>query len=368
MIRVRLRRQPDRPHYTLYYDDPATGKEVTRSAKTADRGQAERAAADWERELLEFRGSNDDGWEWIVDRFFRERMASRKKSTRSAVATSLRRYRALMSPSTPASVTTDGLSRYTALLIGQGLEQATAAKDLKHLKLFLRWCANVAGVIKSAPYVPIPKQGKRRFMRGRALTEAEYKRMLRHAPSPAWRRFLELLYLSGLRIEEASELSWDEPPHIVHLDAKPFPQILFYGADDDGQKSGKDEAWPIPPDLAAWLRKTPPGRRTGLVAPLSIRNRSDLSKAVTRIGRAAKVITNSATGKPASAHDLRRSFGTRWALKVPPVVLQKLMRHETIETTMKYYVNLEASQIGSVLWNGKQPTRKPSRVRGRVRK
>ena len=37
----------------------------------------------------------------------------------------------------------------------------------------------------------------------------------------------------------------------------------------------------------------------------------------------------------ASAHDLRRSFGFRWSCRVMPTVLGKLMRHESIETTMR---------------------------------
>lgn len=362
MIRVRLRRQPDRPNFTLYFDDPATGKEVTKSAGTADRGAAERAAERWERELQDFRGVDDDGWEWMVERFFAERMATRRKATRSTVGTSLKRYRTTMQPESVADVTTDSLSRFAAKA-GTTLEATTVAKDLRHLKLFLRWCASL-GAIRSAPYVPLLKSGKRRFMRGRALTEMEYRKMLRLAPSEDRRRFVALLYLSGFRVEEAAVLSWDEPPIIVDLDAKPFPQVLFYGADEDGQKSGNDEAWPMPPDLAAWLSRTPRKKRTGLVAPLSVRNRADISKGIAAIGKSAGIVTYAATGKHASAHDLRRTFGTRWAIKVPPVVLQKLMRHATIQTTMKYYVNLEASTVASVLWNvnGAQTTAKKSRV------
>lgn len=54
--------------------------------------------------------------------------------------------------------------------------------------------------------------------------------------------------------------------------------------------------------------------------------------------------------KYASAHDLRRSFGSRWARKVMPAVLQRLMRHESIETTMKYYVDLDADELAEELW------------------
>ena len=54
--------------------------------------------------------------------------------------------------------------------------------------------------------------------------------------------------------------------------------------------------------------------------------------------------------KYASAHDLRRAFGTRWASRVKPAVLQKLMRHASINTTMAYYVDLDADELGDELW------------------
>ena len=55
--------------------------------------------------------------------------------------------------------------------------------------------------------------------------------------------------------------------------------------------------------------------------------------------------------KYASAHDLRRAFATRWSRKVMPAVLQRLMRHSAIETTLKYYVDLEADDLGDELWD-----------------
>ena len=57
-----------------------------------------------------------------------------------------------------------------------------------------------------------------------------------------------------------------------------------------------------------------------------------------------------ATGKFASAHDLRRSFGTRWAPRVKPATLQLLMRHRSIETTLKYYVDQDADDVADELW------------------
>jgi hypothetical protein len=57
-----------------------------------------------------------------------------------------------------------------------------------------------------------------------------------------------------------------------------------------------------------------------------------------------------ADGKAAIARDLRRSFAARWAVRVRPPVLQALMRHSILETTLRHYVGLDANDIGDELW------------------
>ena len=54
--------------------------------------------------------------------------------------------------------------------------------------------------------------------------------------------------------------------------------------------------------------------------------------------------------KYASLHDLRRSFGERWSVRVTPQVLMALMRHEAIETTMGFYVGLNAQTTADAVW------------------
>ena len=65
-----------------------------------------------------------------------------------------------------------------------------------------------------------------------------------------------------------------------------------------------------------------------------------------------------ATVKFASAHDLRRSFGERWASRLMPQVLKELMRHESIETTLNFYVGRNAQTTARAIWDqyGKSPT------------
>jgi len=53
-------------------------------------------------------------------------------------------------------------------------------------------------------------------------------------------------------------------------------------------------------------------------------------------------------GEHADLHALRVTFGTRLALAgVPPAVLQRLMRHSTIELTMRYYTKLGTDDLES---------------------
>ena len=113
---------------------------------------------------------------------------------------------------------------------------------------------------------------------------------------------------------------------------------------------------PITPDFAKFLLATPKDERHGRFfnlkglysgKPISPKR---VSRIVSSIGEKTGVVVNKAAEKYASAHDLRRAFGTRWATKVKPATLKMLMRHQTIETTMKDYVDLDADDIASELW------------------
>ncbi len=110
------------------------------------------------------------------------------------------------------------------------------------------------------------------------------------------------------------------------------------------------------PDFAEFLLKTPRRERTGPVfkltsllsgEPMSV---TRVGRVVSAIGKKAGVVVNALEGKHATAHDLRRSFGTRWAPLVKPATLQLLMRHKSIETTLRYYVSLDADEVADELW------------------
>ncbi len=175
----------------------------------------------------------------------------------------------------------------------------------------------------------------------------------------SWDRLLRGLWLSGLRLGEALELWWDERPDkiSVDLDGGRRPMLRIRA---ELEKGGQDRILPITPDFAEFLQETPEALRRGPVfRPLGMRGDECrlvdyVGTQIANIGEAAGVKVNtSPKGKVkfASAHDLRRSFGARWAPKVMPAVLQQLMRHESVETTMKYYVGQNADATADAVWD-----------------
>jgi integrase len=66
-----------------------------------------------------------------------------------------------------------------------------------------------------------------------------------------------------------------------------------------------------------------------------------VSQVICRLARAA--------GVRLSMRSLRRGFGCRYAGKVPAQVLQKLMRHASIATTVTFYANVDDAAEEAVL-------------------
>jgi integrase len=206
----------------------------------------------------------------------------------------------------------------------------------------------------------MPKRAKGlTLMRGRPITTEEFERMLATVPivrphdAAPWEHYLRGLWLSGLRLEESTALSWDEDSSIMVDLGGRRPRLRIYA---EAEKGHQDRLLPITPDFAQFLLQTPECERTGLVFKLDGHftrvpmTPPRIGREISEIGKEAKVVVRKSEGKFASAHDLRPSFGTRWAPNVKPATLQLLMRHKSIETTLKYYVAQDADEIADELW------------------
>ena len=359
----------DRKSLYMRYRDLQTGKQHTRSTGTSKRRDAERAAAKWEAELREGRYHAPSKTTWIEfrERYEREVLLSHKQTSHAKACIVLGQLERILKPKVLRDLTADRLSHYQAVLRERGLAEATIDGYLAYVRPALNWAEEI-GMIPKAPKVKRPKRAKQsKLMKGRPITTEEFERMLAstsgvvgETTADPWRHYLTGLWLSGLRLTESLELYWDRTDRLCVDLTGEYPMLRIPAA---LEKGNQDRMLPMTPDFAEFLLKTPEDQRAGRVFKLVRRDgkTGDLSSdrvgdVVCAIGKAAGAIVNvdsKGKVKHASAHDLRRSFGERWAMEVMPQVLMQIMRHENIETTLKYYVGRNAQTTAKVLWKAR---------------
>jgi len=375
-IKVTVSASGKRKNFALLFRDPISGKRKAESAGTADRAEAERAAERLEEKLNSgvYKPPSKVTWAEARERYEQEKLSTLAPWTQHTTASSLNAMERILNPDRLAKLTPGVLSKFSTELRTNGAKPATVAKHLRDIKAMLRWCAAM-GMLVVVPKIEMPRQGKGSLAKGRAITGEEFDRMIaacdkvRPRDAGTWKRFLRGLWLSGLRLGEALQLSWDgDAAFAIDLRGK---RPVFKIA-SEAQKSRRTQTLPLTPDFAQWLLDTPMDQRSGAVFRLGTRpngkpyTTDEAGCIVTRIGkragvvvhRSTKTVKDAETGKPidvdvvkyASSHDLRRSFGTRWAMREKPAVLQLLMRHASITTTLAYYVNLDVDEVAEGLW------------------
>lgn len=360
----------DRATYQLQWIDPNTGRKKTKSSgikrtgRQKERDAAAKAAGKLQEELRA--GSYVSGnisWEAFRERYESEVAKRLATTTALKVASVFQLVENCLHPAKLSQLTAERISYFQSTLRAAHRSEASIKSTLAHLKAALRWAEKMR-MIPKAPAIEMPGKAADK-MRGRPITGEEYDRILAAVPKvveaadvPEWQRLVRGLWLSGLRISEALRLSWDDDKTLrVELGGK--RPMLHIPAGSD--KSGKARLLPITPDFAAMLQETPVGERRGRVFQTPGKYRQDAGKRVCAFGEAALVKVGERTkvdaeGKAqtvtryAGCHDLRRSFGERWSARVMPQVLMELMRHESMQTTLTFYVGKNAERTADAVW------------------
>jgi integrase len=355
-IRVIVFKRSGRKNFEAQWADPLTGKKKTKSAKTPHRRDAERFAARLE-EQLNSGGLRADGrtlWVEINKAYEDEILAAKKAKDAGKIRGTLNLIQELLEPKWIGSIDVGAVAKFAKGLRKRGIEAITIRAHLAELKKLLEW-AKRRNFISVVPAVELPKVT--RGARGRAILVEEFEAMIEAIPqvmgllaAPSWEFFLRGLWLSGMRLGEALRLSWDHGAPIA-IDLSGRQPVLRFAA--EAHKRGEDVVSPVAPDFAEYLGIIPEDQRRGLVFRIAgermnqVYSTEYISQRISDIGKTAGV---KAKRKWASAHDLRRSFGARWAPRVMPAVLQKLMRHESIQTTMQFYATREAMDASEAVW------------------
>ncbi|QDT55586.1 site-specific tyrosine recombinase XerC [Caulifigura coniformis] len=360
---------------TLYmrYLDPTTGKHVARSTGTKKQAEAEKAAGKWEAELREgrFKPRSRITWAEFRRRYEDEALSALANGSAERYGTVLDDVESTISPARPADMTAEKISQWQQSLRARKLSENTIRSYSSTLRAALNW-AHEVGMVHHPAKVRMPARATvGKVMKGRPITTEEFDRMLAKVslvvtgkrPQGAaervagWEFTLRGLWWSGLRLGEALALTWDGRELSIDLAGK-RPMLRISAGSEKGHK---DRILPLAPEAAEFFLAVPEAHRTGFVFnPLSSRGTRlparEAGRVISLIGEKAGVKVNEGTYKGrshvkfASAHDLRRAFGLRWAGRVMPAVLQQLMRHENIETTLRYYVGSDADGMAEILY------------------
>ena len=355
----------------MRYRDAMTGRVVSRSTGTTKRKEAEKRAAQWEAELREgrYHAPSKVLWAEFRERYEAEALTALAPAMRRKANGILDRVEEVLNPVKLADITAARLSYYGVEVRKAGTSDVTLAAHYRHLLAALGWACRM-GMLVKVPAVEFPKRAKgSKLMKGRPIVLEEFERLLDKAPAivgveaaPSWRHYLTGLWLSGLRLAESLELWWEGDGRDDRLAVDLTGEYPMLRIPAGLEKGNQDRLLPMAPEFAEFLLATPEDQRVGRVfnprTPRRAKGQRLCDRAVsgiiTRIGEAAgvKVSEASETGKVkfASAHDLRRSFGARWATRVMPPVLMELMRHESIETTLRYYIGRNAQSTAKTLW------------------
>nr|WP_261360773.1 site-specific integrase [Aeoliella straminimaris] len=345
----------------MRYFDQYTQKHVTKSSGCTKKKDAEKKAGVWEDELRRgvYVPTNRSSWESFIEHYKANKLNTKGEGTATTYLATVNVFEKYAKPQRLADFTTDRVTRFVADCRDAGLSEATIARHLRTLKVLARW-ANKQGMLGRVPEFDMPTTPKGTSKaKGRPLTVQEFNEMLLKVPevleadskiegtADDWRFYLKALWCSGLRLSESLALSWTDGPGAIVVDhSGKHPVLRIPG---EAQKSGADQVIPIVPEFARLLDTVPPEARSGPVFAVGT-SRFKVGPVVKAMGKAANIVVHSKSGKFASAHDLRRSFGRRWSRKVMPAVLKELMRHASIQTTMEYYVGDDAQRTAAELW------------------
>lgn len=343
-VKVWIVKYEKRRFLSLQWKDHATGRVRMQSARTADQAEAEGLARDLEYKLTHglYAEPNRMPWETFRELYEEERLSGNKPNTQLKAESIFNAFEKLMTPGVLGNISERTLSQYRAKLREKGYKAPTICGHLAYLKSALRWAKNQK-LITEVPKFDMPKiaKGSNRVKIKAAgrITGEEFERLLMKCPSDGWRVLLALAWHCGLRRNEARDVRGEH----VDLAAR---QIAI-----PNNKAGDEAATVfITPELDGFLRQHwPEGKLpSGTLAAGVTLDPNELSKQFARIARRAAVQGSGKDGY-CTLHDLRRSFGSRWAAKAPAQVLQRLMRHSDIAVTLSFYADVDKAAL-TLLW------------------
>jgi integrase len=363
-VRVWVQEFKDRPNLVLQWYDPVTGDRKSKSAETADPREAEHKRADLEADLNagRYQASSRMAWDRFREAFETEYVSGMRKNTRKNHQVTLDHFERLCHPRRVDAITARTLSSFASKLrsvklrTGKvGMVPGTIKMRLQYLRIALKWAEHqeIIGKCPKFPKVKVPDK-KPQPVPG----ESVEKLLAKAGDDLQMRAFLLTGWLGGLRLAEAFHLEREPSEEYPWVDWG-RDRIIFPAA---FVKAVRDQFVPLDPQLREALGRLPrQGKRL-----FRFTTRRGRPITLSRVGHKVAELARRA-GVKLTMHTLRKGFGCRYAGKVPAQVLQGLMRHANIQTTTRYYTNVEDAVMEAVLGSSRNDSRNRAPAGGEAR-
>lgn len=253
----------------------------------------------------------------------------------------------------------------------KGLSPQTQKLYLIKLMAGISWAWR-AGLLAEQPHYHNERlAGTKGPPPSRAVTELEFQKILETVPivrphdADLWLRLLKAASWCDLRMSELLKLSWEADAKIRMVRGpRGWPMILF--STRRAQKGWKPGMHPIHPtffeiaskDASGAPLEAPEGHvfpMLGFETPHNQRSQASVYDVVSRIGELSGVITEECSGKHATCRDWGRKMYVTRLLSDPTLAIddvRKMVRHESIQTTIGYYDSINHEKLGELLgWN-----------------
>jgi len=239
-----------------------------------------------------------------------------------------------------------------------GISQSTMNKEITALRRIFALAADRRGYLLEGSN-PFGRVRKRKVSQKpiRYISPDELGAILASAIGLRWKAFLSLLYTTGLRLNEACHLTWNDidfNQNMLRVSAKrniagtipwePKDHELRHIPLGEEMVSLLAELQDETQENVPYVFMTP--KRYYTVMRQTKRQEWPEGKAlINNVLRDFKVICQRAGVAECTIHDFRRSCITNWARRLPAHVVRKLAGHSSIETTMRYYLAVQDGDL-----------------------
>lgn len=217
---------------------------------------------------------------------------------------------------------------------------ATAVTRINYMHIFFNFLIETEYYKQKNPFVKLKKRHKQKI---RTVSDDHLKLIYKKLESENKElyNFIKFLRLTGFRKEEALQLTWND----VHFKKN----VIVVTTNKDNER---EDLFPLNLNgaelktlLSQMYKEKTDEKLFHLTSNWILKPFQNL---ITDINNEQKKNDNQFVEIPKyTLHDFRRTFGSEWARKVTQIELMKLMRHRNIDTTLKYYIDIDITNIGN---------------------